>query len=118
MLLILFSKVVTTNDLIKFKRSFLANIQGVNGLTDYLFSFQDTSLLDEITEGSSIQFCPTACVSPHLFHCQIATADHKERLEQLMNQLQDCYEVLGVQEQGISNPTIGMNCAAVFAGQM
>ena len=71
-----------------------------------------------MTEGSFIQLCPTACISPHLFHCQIATADHKGKLEQLMDQLQEYYEVLGEQEQCITNVTVGMKCAAVFAGKL
>lgn len=79
--------------------------------------FEGSAPLAEFTEGSFIEVCPTACVSPHLFYCQIATADHKGKLGQLMDQMQDHYEGLGEQEQGIAGPTVGLNCAAVFAGQ-
>lgn len=43
-------------------------------------------------------------------------ADHKQKLQQLMDELQDHYENLGEKEQGLANPTTGLNCAAVFAG--
>lgn len=43
-------------------------------------------------------------------------ADRKQRLQQLMDELQDHYENLGEKEQALANPTTGLNCAAVFAG--
>lgn len=73
--------------------------------------------LSDVTAGSYIPLCPTACVSPHQFHCQIAVADSKVKLEQLMDQLQEHCEAIG-DEQTIASPTVGMNCAAVFAGQL
>ena len=66
--------------------------------------------------GSYVQLCPTSCVSPHMFHCQINMADSKQKLQQLMDELQDHYENLGEREQALANPTTGLNCAAVFAG--
>ena len=66
--------------------------------------------------GSYVQLCPTSCVSPHMFHCQINMADRKQKLQQLMDELQDHYENLGEKEQALANPTTGLNCAAVFAG--
>lgn len=51
-----------------------------------------------------------------MFHCQINMADHKQKLQQLMDQLQDHYENLGEKEQALVNPTAGLNCAAVFEG--
>ena len=43
-------------------------------------------------------------------------ADRKQKLQQLMDELQDHYENLGEKEQGLANPATGLNCAAVFAG--
>ena len=88
----------------------------VTELFPCMFVFEGSTTLDDITVGSFIQLCPTACVNPHLFYCQIATADHKTRLQQLMDQLQEYYEALGEQEQSITNPAAGLNCAAVFEG--
>lgn len=51
-----------------------------------------------------------------MFHCQINMADRKQRLQQLMDELQDHYENLAEKEQALANPTTGLNCAAVFAG--
>lgn len=33
-----------------------------------------------------------------------------------MDQLQEYYEAIGDEEQGITSPEVGMNCAAFFAG--
>ena len=43
-------------------------------------------------------------------------ADCKQKLQRLMDELQDHYENLGEKEQGLAKPTTGLNCAAVFAG--
>ncbi|KAL9980435.1 hypothetical protein ACROYT_G009026 [Oculina patagonica] len=75
-----------------------------------------TCLASGISVGSFVQLCPTACFSPHKFYCQIATADHKEKLSQLMDQLQEYYEAVGDEEQVIASPEAGMDCAVLYEG--
>lgn len=69
----------------------------------------------EIKVDSFVELCPTECVSPNLFYCQIATADHKEKLSKLMDELQET-SVDGWQEQSLESPAVGMNCTALFPG--
>jgi len=73
-------------------------------------------LLSGINVGAFVQLCPTACVSPHQFHCQVGTPEHQEKLSQLMDHLQEYYEATADQEPHIANPVVGLNCAALFAG--
>ncbi|PFX27913.1 Tudor domain-containing protein 1 [Stylophora pistillata] len=69
--------------------------------------------LMEIKVGSFVELCPTECVNPHLFYCQIATADRKEILSKLMDKLQET-SVDSEQQQNLENPTVGLNCTALF----
>ena len=77
---------------------------------------QGSTLLSGINGGSFVQLCPTACISPHQFHCQVATPEHKEKLSELMDHLQEYYEAMSDQEHCMANPAVGMNCVALFAG--
>ena len=89
---------------------------GVNFFKWANFLFAGVSILAGIKEGTYVDLCPTSCISPHLFYCQIVTVEHKGNLEQLMNQLQEYYDTISEQEGCISEPRIGMLCAAIYAG--